>query len=284
MKISKAFAAHSIPQGGVAGLVPEGTSSDQIEQCINDLLERTLAQHQSDSAAFKKTLNLVFHLRGTSLQNTIPREIWPVLKKSGATPRLWKTIDDAVLLDVPLWKTLDKVDDAGWRDQIIIPLIKLTGETDDVPAELLAQVVECWLAGFTYHEIAEACKSEVEAILAMVCNEVGFNLQDNISKLTQMAIAKHGDDELSETAQAWPALLQYGLKTLQQLDLFERGATDRMGIWGIQRFLDEQKIQLRGRDLILYLRGNGDAIKNALAADKRVPRMCAQRIFKELKI
>ena len=268
----------------IIDLVPEGTSSDQIEQCISELLERTLAQHQSNSEAFKKTLNLVFHLRGASLQKNIPQETWPVLRKSGATPRLWKMINEAALLDSPLLKTLNDASDPEWRDQIIIPLVKLTDATNSIPIERLAKIVEGWLTGLTYHEIAKECQSEVETILTMVCSEVGFNLQDSISKFTQIAIAKHGDDELSETAQAWPSLLQYGLKTLQQLDLFERGATDRLGVWGIQRFLDEREIPFRGRDLIMYLRGTSNEVKQALAADKRVPRMCAERICKELKI
>jgi len=101
----------------IIDLVPEGTLSDQIEQCINELLERTLAQHQSDSDAFKKTLHLVFHLRGVSLQNTIPRDTWPILKKSGATPRLWKIINDAALLDVPLWGGVRQCNGSGVAQQ-----------------------------------------------------------------------------------------------------------------------------------------------------------------------
>ena len=97
-------------------------------------------------------------------------------------------------------------------------------------------------------------------------------------------MARHGSDNISETAQAWPSLLQYGFNTLQQIDLSEHGATDRLALWGIQRFLRAEEIELRGGRLVRYLRRNASAVSAALAGDERVPSLCVQRALTELRI
>jgi hypothetical protein len=268
----------------IIDLVPEGTSSDQITKCIDELLDRTLAKHQSESESFKKCLHAVFRVRSNNLQQTIPRDSWPILKKSGASPRLWNLINTAALLDLPIWQNLEYPADREWRDGIIVPLLAFPTAGITNPVALITQVIDGWLAGSTYAEIAAETKSEVGLILTLICDDIGYHLQDLVAKNCQLAVAKHGEDGVSEIAQAWPSLLQYGLGTLQQLDLFERGASDRLGVWGIQRHLDEEGVDLRSRDLVSYLRKNGDAVKNVLAYDKRVPRMCAERICAELKI
>lgn len=268
----------------IIDLVPQETTSEQIAASIDELLDRTLAKHQAKSEAFRKTLHSVFRLRGEHLQNTIPRESWPVLKKSGASPRFWTTVTQAELLASPLWQTLDAPRDPAWRDQIVLPLLRLHAEPNAAESGFLSSVVGYWLAGRTYVEIAAATKRSIDDVLNAMCEEVGFRLQDSVSKLTQLALARHGEENLSETAQAWPSLLQYGLGTLQQLDLCERGATDRLAVWGIQRFLDAEEIDLRGARLVRHLRRNGPALMAALAADQRVPTLCADRVLSELRI
>lgn len=251
---------------------------------IDELLERTLAKHQSQSEAFKKTLHLVFRLRGTSLQKSIDRETWPVLKKSGASPRFWKAVNDAGLIKNSLWQTLEDPTDVAWRDEIVLPLLALTEGAKETPSAFLVQVIDGWLAGLTYAEIAAACKCNVEDVLEVMCGQIGFHLQESISKLSQLALAKHGEDDVSEMAQAWPSLLQFGLGTLQQLDLCERGATDRLAVWGIQRILVAVESELRGGPLVENLRRNGSYLRAALAKDQRVPELCWRRVCNELRI
>jgi hypothetical protein len=186
-------------------------------------------------------------------------------------------------LEIPLWHTLIDPVDANWRDQLVGPILKLIGETDESVARLTS-VVEGWLSGLTYSEIAIDIDGSVDSILATMCDDVGFRLQDAVARICQLALAKFGEERISEVAQAWPSLLQFGLGTLQQLDLCERGATDRLGVWGIQRFLDTNEIQLRGRDLLRYLRREGTELRESLDRDDRVPRLCNQRICRELRI
>jgi len=52
----------------------------------------------------------------------------------------------------------------------------------------------------------------------------------------------------------------------------------------IHRFLATAEIDLRGSRLARHLRRNGSAVRAALTEDKRVPRLCAERICRELRI
>jgi superfamily II DNA/RNA helicase len=267
----------------IINLVPEETSNEQIAAFIDEVLERTLAAHQSQNAEIKRTLTTVFRLRAQRLQQNIPRESWPVLKKSGASPRLWKSIEENQLLEIPLWQTLHDPLDPAWMDQFLGSILELIGQ-DAESAERLKRVVKGWLSGLTYAEIAEDIQQDVDSVLAIMCDEVGFQLQDVAARVCQLALAKFSDDQISEVAQAWPSFLQFGLGNLQQLDLCERGATDRLGVWGIQRFLDTKDIQLRGRDLLRYLRQEAAAVRQGLVVDDRVPQLCVQRTCGELRI
>ncbi len=268
----------------IIDLVPEGTSSEQIATAIDELLDRTLAKHQSQTDAFKKTLHAVFKLRGASLQDSIPKKSWAVLKQSGATPRFWTSVQESKLLENPIWQSLDDAFDPTWREEIISPMLTMSVGETDVPPAFMLTVVSGWIAGKTYAEIAKDCRCEVGEVLNVMCDEIGFRLQDGVAKLTQLALAQHGKDGISETAQAWPSLLQFGLGTLQQLDLFELGATDRLAVWGIQRFLVQEEIGLRGGRLVRHLRRKGFLVKDKISEDPRVPHLCADRIALELRL
>jgi hypothetical protein len=163
-------------------------------------------------------------------------------------------------------------------------LLSFTEGASDTPSTFLVRVIEGWLNGHTYAEIAEECESDVEEVLTVMCEEIGFRLQDSVAKLSQIALTQHGTDNISETAQAWPSLLQYGLGTLQQLDLCEHGATDRLAVWGISRFLNGRENRLRGWSLVRYLRRNALVVRTALTEDQRVPRLCVERVLRELRI
>ena len=73
-------------------------------------------------------------------------------------------------------------------------------------------------------------------------------------------------------------------KNPKQLDLFERGASDRLGVWGISRYLKTHNISLRDEDLLNFLRYNAADVNNFLNQDMRVPTLSVKRTCQELKI
>jgi hypothetical protein len=140
------------------------------------------------------------------------------------------------------------------------------------------------MSGLAYRELAETCGCTVDKVLDLVCNDVGYVLQDLVAKLCQLAIEALGEGALSEPARSWPSLLQYGLGTLQQLDLFERGVSDRLAVWGVARYIEATRPALRGRDLVTYLRRNRRTVRDFLERDERVPTMSVKRLIRELRL
>jgi hypothetical protein len=154
----------------------------------------------------------------------------------------------------------------------------------DVDQNTLMEVIRGWMGGLTYKEISNMCNINVDRVLELICKQIGYQLQEFMTKLCQLAIEYHGEKNVSEMARSWASLLQYGLGTLQQLDIFERGGSDRLGAWGISRFLVQNNIQKRGEELIEYIRINKEFVKATLINDARVPSLSVQRICEELKI
>lgn len=147
---------------------------------------------------------------------------------------------------------------------------------------MIKKVILGWISGLSYKELAESCKVDVEEVLKLLGHTVGYALQDASAKLTQLAISRYEYHNLSEMARNWPSLLQYGLNSLQQLDLFIRGVSDRLGVWGISRYLSENGILLRDRELIEFLKENEEQVVVFLKKDKRVPKLSRDRICDEL--
>jgi hypothetical protein len=265
-------------------LIPAETPQEDINNHIDELLDKTLAKVYCDTLDLKECLNTIFRLRAKKLKDSVAPETWKLLRRTGASPRLWSFVDESQLLRSQLWKELiDPLDDR-WLNEIILEVIKFPSLDIDVDAGVLLKVIRGWISGRTYQEISVMSDITVDDVIEIICSSIGYKLQDHVSKLCQLAIALHGENEVSEIARNWAALLQYGLGTLQQLDFFDRGASDRSAVWGVSRFLKKNEVALRNVELLGYLRANKKEVRSALRLDKRVPILCENRFLRELKI
>ena len=265
-------------------LISSDTQEADLGQQLTALLEKTLASHFCSTEDLRRILDTVFRLRAEHLANTVDRTFWSKLKKSGTTPRFWKFVEERALLQHSLWTELLNPLDDRWLYEVILPLVEFTGDAISYDIAVLHEFIKGWMSGKTYNELSTSCSCEVDAVLDIVCNEVGYILQDLVAKLCQLAIETHEVDTLSEMARSWSSLLQYGLISLQQLDLFDRGVSDRLGAWGVMRYLDANAIELRGNDLVPLLQRNGAALITFLEADERVPAMSIKRLIHELRL
>ncbi|MCK9420553.1 MAG: DEAD/DEAH box helicase [Nitrospirae bacterium] len=265
-------------------LISSDVLASDVDQQLAELLDKTLASHFCSTVDLRNILTTVFRLRAAHLTSTVDRMFWPTLKKSGTTPRFWKFVVERALLQHPLWmELLDPLDDL-WLHEVIIPLIEFVSTDVTYDQTTLQEYIKGWMSGKTYYELSSSCSCSVDEILNLVCHEVGFVLQDLVAKLCQLAIETHGIDNLSEVARSWSSLLQYGLSSLQQLDLFDKGISDRLGAWGMLRYIEANQINLRGIELISLLRRNGPQLRLFLEADGRVPLMSIKRIIRELRL
>jgi helicase len=182
------------------------------------------------------------------------------------------------------WVSLSDTFSAEWMTTVVLPLFSAPTSTPDVDIEWIRALIQSWMNGSTYAEISLITGRTVDECLDGLIHTVGFALQDSLSKTTQLALLKYGEDAVSELAASWVSMLQYGLSTLQQLDLFEHGASDRLGVWSLSRFLANHSPESRGPDVVAFLRSKSmDAIKH-LKSDLRVPTLSANRTILELRL
>ncbi|MFT7099057.1 MAG: replicative superfamily II helicase [Rickettsiales bacterium] len=262
--------------------LPENIIIEDIGQHIENILKLTLAYKYCVTNDLKNIIKEVFSLRAERLTTSIPREQWIALKKSGSSFRFWDFINTLNLVDREEWKSLSSATDKVWIDEIIMSLLD-SPNSKEYDKGKIKKITLGWISGLSYKELAESCEVEIEEILKLL-NNVSYGLQDASSKLTQLAISRHGYLNLSEVARKWPSLLQYGLNSLQQLDMFAKGASDRLAVWGISRYLERNEILLREGELIEFIRENSEQIIKSLDSDTRVPKLSVRRVCEELEI
>ena len=264
-------------------LIPAETPQDQINSHIDELLERTLAKRFCTTTELRNSLDTIFRLRAEKLKESLTQDTWFALRKSGTSARYWAFIEEAHLVEHPLWLVLNDSLDDQWLNEVIIRLLDFPGIGIKKQSEFLLKIIGGWMSGFTYEELSNSCRCDIDEVLECICSDIGYRLQDHVAKLCQLAINRHGEDAISETARNWSSLLQYGLGNMQQLDIFENNGTDRLAVWGLSRIFEENRVAFRGNDLITYIRLNRRGIRTDLRRDIRVPKMSRNRLFREIR-
>ena len=265
----------------ILDLMPSEFIVEEMDAHIGKIIENTLAYQYFETEELKERAKEVFLIRANALIETCTTEKIKRLKITGTVPRLLNFIDESTILENENWLTLSDVNSTLWLSEIIRPLIDSPNLNITSAHEHIIQSILLWMSGHTYNEIATILSIEIDDCLDIIGTDIGFELQEVVSKATQLAIEKHGD-EISELAQNWASMLQFGLGSLQQLDLFELGASDRLAVWGISRYLEKDRIDLRGRDLLNYLKDNSFDLYESLFDDYRVPYISRERIMDEL--
>jgi len=269
----------------VIELLPSDIEGTGVSGAIEELLDRTLAKYLAPTERIKTTLSELFILRAENFLQLVPSHSWSQLRSSGATLREWIALKGDAVLSSAYWETLDNALDDGWIEEVVHPFIsQIALQESEFDPVVMQKVVRQWIGGATYVGIAEEIGIHVDQILSIISNEMGYLLHAKIVVVSQVAIA--GNDELiiSKYAQAWPAFLRFGVAHLQQLDLFYRGATDRLGVWGLQRWIHERGIQARKRELVSILRENRHEVSDYLESDALVPVLSVRRCIRELEL
>jgi hypothetical protein len=268
----------------IIDLMPADFIVDDIENYVGALIERTLAFQYFETEELKNRIKEIFVIRARALMEGATPESLSRLRRSGSTPRFQRFIDATAILDRSEWADLADVNNSGWLNNVVLPLFSAPTLPRDIDLVWIQQLISCWMLGLTYNEIAIATGRSVDDCLDGLTHTIGFLLQDSIAKTTQLAILKHGEEGLSELAMNWASMLQYGVGDLQQLDLFSFGVTDRLGVWSLSRYLIPNARNLRGQDILSYLRLAGPSVIAHLRGDPRVPVLSADRTIRELRL
>lgn len=268
----------------IIDLMPADFIIDDIENHIGSSLQHTLAFRYFETDELKSRINEVFLIRARALISGATPDGLMRLRKSGSTPRFQRFIDQTPILDRVEWLNLSDPFNPEWLNHVVLPLLTAPTVSQAYNVDWIRALILTWMMGSTYAEIAMFTGEPVDDCLEALIGTIGFALQDNLAKTTQLALLKFGEEAVSETASKWNSMLQFGLGNLRQLDMFEFGASDRLGVWSLSRFLDKNAPDLRGRDILTHLRLIRDAVVDHLRSDTRVPVLSADRTIRELRL
>ncbi|MDG3043126.1 DEAD/DEAH box helicase [Roseicyclus marinus] len=268
----------------IVDLMPADFIIDDVEHFIGDLIGRTLAFQYLDTEALRDRIKEVFAIRARALIEGGTPDTLARLRRSGSTPRFQRFVEGTNILDRPEWKNLESALDDAWLDGVVLPLMAAPTFPEGTDLSWVRQLILFWMSGQTYHQMAAASGRSVDDCLEGLTSTIGFILQDAIAKATQLAILEHGEGEISELAANWASMLQYGVCNLQQLDLFWLGASDRLAVWSLSRYIEINRPYIRGQDILAFLRESAPAVITHLRQDSQVPTLSANRVIRELRL
>jgi hypothetical protein len=239
------------------------------DQVLTDMVENTLAYQLCNTQELKDCLLSVFTIRKERLEGI--NETIPVstLRKSGSVPRFVEFVTSREITDHPLWLVLENSLNPQWIDEVILPLLEYPLFEEDIDPDVCRRLIVNWIGGATYAECAADIGVDVDEVLPLFQRVIWFKLQSYAGQVSKLSKIKHG--ALPELAERWPSLLQFGVSNLQQLEMMERGLTDRLSVHCISRWLDDHGHEEHGGTLRLILMQNQTEILQYLRSDERVP-------------
>ncbi|AHC15999.1 DEAD/DEAH box helicase [Salinispira pacifica] len=263
-------------------IMPMEMLNEGVEQFVDELVEKTLAYQFCSTIELQQRIKQIFNLRINYFHDTVPVEQRIGVKNSGSSPRFWSLVRDIEIDKNPIWRELDEVFSEEWMDEIIGSILDLTVMQLENESFIIRKVIESWMSGCTYYEIAEVINEDIETALKILSKDIGYSLLEALNRLIVLVSEIHEDMQVSEIAMNWGNLLQYGLGSLQQLDLFNFGASDRLAVWSISRFIEINDISYRGAELIQEIRIQSSSLIAFLSNDSRVPQLSINRIRAEI--
>lgn len=261
--------------------LPEDIPEEDIDTFLDQMLSETLASKFCDEEGLTDLLKMVFSLRTERIFNETDPAMRAIMRNTGSSLNFLNYVEASQILEQDIWRSLTAPQEPLWFNSIIKPVLNHIGYEDS--ADLIIDVLNGWVSGSFYIEIAEDLEQDVDDIVSYVCTAIGFELQQTLSQLTRFAIELY-EDEVPDHVVNWPQYMQYGVNRQIHLRLINSGVTDRLAVFGVARFLDSLGVPEDIRNLRRLLRVNREALNNALEQDPRVPALSISRFFDDYNI
>ncbi|TGL35926.1 DEAD/DEAH box helicase [Leptospira koniambonensis] len=273
----------------IVDLLSEEFEISDFEKLLTDLLTKTLSYAQLN-AEEKGTMNSLFEIRGEKIKSLIQTGDFKYLKKSGATYRLFKDINEKVDFQNEIWqKQLDPLD-SNWLSFILdtilfnlnqykIELEEFLSNNGDLPLtnDDIKEAIKMWVEGNWYSEISAKINVEVFQSLRLINLFLSFNVHRIISTVIKIAETRIETTSLSNSILIWPSLLQFGISNELQVDLLNMGLIDREAVWALSNSIDSAGYRYSDYDSLReYLITNGDQLKLLINGD--VPKISLEKI------
>jgi hypothetical protein len=210
-------------------LAVEEITQERLAEIAGALADQTLASQQVDEPS-RELLRTVFRLRASRVADLQAVGRIPWIRETGAKARLISTVETDLLPSYPNWELLaDPIDAAlvdvvlrwAWQHGGLDGSLRKAYRLDDAanlegirPGFFL--LLQRWLAGDTYAQIATATRTDVNEVLGILTGVVSYGLQT----VVEQAIALVGRmlDAQGKSASAavscLPNCLRFGVPSI----------------------------------------------------------------------
>lgn len=236
----------------VIDLLGEEINSEQLGDIVQGLISQTLSYDQSNEGE-KETLKTLFSLRAEKLNPYIETGDYRTLRNSGASLRLFDDIQENINFNHEIWRETINPLDATWLDYILDECLfkldhfhnALAGFNGENSCSLtnteIKQCIREWMEGAWYKELGESLGLQIHQVLRLINSLISFSSQSMISTVIRMKELQGEENTISDSVTNWPTMLQHGISTKLELDLFEMGLIDRVAVKSVSEAMLELK-------------------------------------------
>jgi|GEM_PF-462391 len=228
-------------------LLSEEVEVGDLSTLVDEMISKTLSFFQSNDEQ-KITLKNLFEIRAEKLIPFINAGEFKSLKGSGTNIRLFDEIKEIVDFSSDLWDIHTQSIEDKWLtfilnetlfkfNKYIIALNKFNRiNSVSLDNDMIRKAIESWINGDWYEIISEELNIEINAVLKLINNLIGFEIQNIVSTVIRIKEI-NSDVALPYYIQNFPLFIQFGINSKVQLNLLQLGLIDRVSILVLGNYL-----------------------------------------------
>jgi len=235
-----------IIDNAIINLLAEDVNIEQLEVEIRTLTQNTFTYFQSTPQR-RQMLETIFGLRLDKIRIAIRDNKIQSIKTTGIPLRLYDEYIAEIAFDLPLLETLDDPLNRNWLGFIIDTLFRVNEVKEFLPAdytrEQLIAVIETWVNGHWYLEIADILNGDVTVALEFM-KFIEYEFQTHANSIIRYIEERRAAADLttSYVVSQWTNYLSFGVRTNLQLALTDLGLSDRILVWAFSEWLQANNL------------------------------------------
>lgn len=217
-------------------LAREELGDEQFLTIATEIASQTFAYRQADANTAALIVS-VFRLRASRILRLQAESRLEWFSESSGRLRLLASVETGLLPLSQEWESFTSPSDPRLRDLLMtwawtLPDVRSAAQEalgSDISKESVTALVGGWVEGWSFVEISEATRFDMDTLLHASSSLIGYTLQVNIEQgigLLEKLLAANGNS-LGEGVRVFAEHLRYGAPTAQGRELLARGMRHR---------------------------------------------------------
>jgi len=237
-----------IIDNAIVNLLSEDVKVEQLQDEIQVLLQNTFTYFQS-STANQEMLKTIFNLRLEKVRLAVENNQLDRVKKTRIPLRIYESYTSLITFDLEILGTLSDPLDAEWLNFIIDTVFNLNGLkqiiTLEYTKEKLTEAIIAWCKGEWYVGIADILGTDITKVLKFM-KFIESTFQSHVNSIIRYIEESREDGGLSTSyiVSHWTKYVVLGLNNDLQLTLSDLGISDRLLIWKLSKWLENNNLAI----------------------------------------